>query len=179
MIETVFKILGGVIVIILVAGVGLNEIKGTPDTSLVTRNTVAQAILEEKADSFAICDHSLKLGSVKVSDVSLSYLRFDSTDQEKQQIKDTEKKFMDQVHKQCDPIIKDYGDNFEAYKQTSREIQKAQASLFDRMINKDLSVPDSEFAQYEPSYASMTKGGSGYSFTDDEVKRFYVAEIGY
>lgn len=170
---TIGRIAGGLVVIAIVAGVGLNEIKGAPDTDLVNRNTVAKATLEKKADEYAKCDHSLKLGSVKVSDVSLSYLKWNSTDEEKQAIKATEAKFMDQVHATCDPVIKEYTGSFAAYKQTSRDIAKAQASLFDKLINKTPSISDDEFSTYEPSYVSMTRGGSEYVFTKTDIQQFF------
>lgn len=175
---TIGKIIGGLVAIVIIGGVGLNEIKGTPDTDLVNRNTVAKATLEKKADEYAKCDHSLKLGSVKVSDVSLSYLKWNSTDEEKQAIKDTEAKFMNQVHATCDPIIKQYDDSFATYKHTSRDIAKAQASLFDKLIGKDLSVSDDNFSAYEPSYVSMTRGGSEYTFTETDVQQFFSKELG-
>lgn len=179
MLETIGKLIGGLIVVIIIAGVGLNEVKGTPDIDLVNRNTVAKATLEKKADEYAKCDHSLKLGSVKVSDVSLSYLKWNSTDAEKQAIKDTETKFMNRVHETCDPVIKEYEDSFAAYKQSSREITKAQASLFDKLINKDISIPDDEFSSYEPRYISMTKGGLEYVFTDTDVQEFFANALHY
>lgn len=173
MIGTIGKITGGLVLIVIIAGVGLNEIKGTPDMELVNRNTVAKATLEKQADKYARCDHSLKLGSVKVSDVSLSYLKWNSTDEEKQAIKATETKFMDQVHATCDPVLKEYADSFVTYKQTSRDIAKAQASLFDKLINKTPSISDDEFSTYEPSYVSMTRGGSEYVFTETDIQQFF------
>lgn len=170
---TIGKIIGGLVVIVIIGGVGLNGIKGTPDMELINRNTVAKASLEKQANEYAKCDHSLKLGSVKVSDVSLSYLKWNSTDEEKQAIKATEAKFMDQVHATCDPVIKEYTDSFATYKQTSRDIAKAQASLFDKLVNKTPSISDDEFSAYEPSYVSMTKGGSGYVFSDSDIQQFF------
>lgn len=173
MLGTIGKIAGGLVVIVIIAGVGLNEIKGIPDTELVNRNTIAKATLEKKADEYAKCDHSLKLGSVKVSDVSLSYLKWDSTDEEKQAIKATEAKFMAQVHATCDPVIKEYTDSLATYKQTSRDIAKVQASLFDKLISKDISIPDDEFSAYDPSYVSMTRGTTEDIFTDENIASFF------
>ena len=178
MIGTIGKIASGLVLLVIIAGVGLNEIKGTPDMELVNRNTVAKATLEKQADKYARCNHSVKLGSVKVSDVSLSYLKWNSTDEEKQAIKDTEAKFMNQVHVTCDPIIKQYDDSFAAYKQTSRDIAKAQASLFDKLIGKDSPVSDDNFSAYEPNYVSMTRGGSEYTFTETDVQQFLSKELG-
>ncbi len=178
MLGTIGKITGGLVIVVIIAGVGLNEIKGTPDMELVNRNTTAKVTLEKKADEYAKCDHSLKIGSVKVSDVSLSYLKWNLTDEEKQAIKATEARFMDQVHATCDPVINEYTNSFTTYKQTSRDIAKAQASLFDKLINKDLSIPDDEFSMYEPSYVSMTRGGSGYVFTEVDVQQFFKNNLG-
>lgn len=177
MIGAIGKIVGGLVVVVIIAGVGLNEIKGTPDMELVNRNTVAKATLEKQADEYAKCDHSLKLGSVKVSDVSLSYLKWNSTDEEKQAIKDTEAKFMNQVHATCDPILKEYEDSLATYKQTSRDIAKAQASLFDKLINKDILLPDDEFSAYEPSYVLMTRGITEDIFTDDDIANFFKESL--
>jgi hypothetical protein len=60
----------------------------------------------------------------------------------------------------------------------ARDIAKAQASLFDKLIGKDISVPDDEFSAYEPSYISMTRGSADYVFTETDVQQFFKNNLG-
>lgn len=178
--QTLFKIIAITIVALIIIATGLNEIKGTPNIDLLAENTIAKSTLD-KPEEFIKCDTTLKFGQTIVYDVTLSYYSFNSTPDEKTAIQNVEKKYLDKVKSDCDPIVKKYKDNLDTYKRTTKEITKVEMSLFDKLIGKDPTPPESVFAKYEPSYVSMMGGsiGSNMTFSRQDVIDFYEAELGY
>jgi hypothetical protein len=178
--QTILKVIAITIVALIIIATGLNEIKGTPSTDLLAENAVAKSALD-KPEEFIKCDTTLKFGKTIVYNVTLSYYSFDTTSDKKTAIQNVEKKYLDKVKSDCDPIVKKYKDNLDTYKRTIKEIAKVEMSLFDKLIGKDPTPPESVFAKYEPSYVSMMGGSidSNMTFSRQDVADFYEAELGY
>lgn len=81
--------------------------------------------LKTGAEKYTRCYYSVNNGSYMVSDVSLSHLRYDSTDAEKAQLEKIESDFMIDVKKQCDGIIASYESKYAEYEKKSKEAVSA------------------------------------------------------
>lgn len=81
--------------------------------------------LKTGAEKYTRCYYSVNNGSYMVSDVSLSHLRYDSTDAEKAQLDKIESDFINDVKKQCDSVITSYESKYADYKKKSNEAASA------------------------------------------------------
>lgn len=179
MVSKVVGAIGIVLAVIVIGATGLAAIKGSASSDLRNENLLAKAALE-KPEEFIKCK-STKTFSTDVFNVTMSYLPFDVSDDERARVLAVQTKFEDQFNAKCDPIIKAFEDNFETYKRTSNEIAQAEMSFFDKLIGYDPTIPDSEFAAYNPSLVFM-RGGSAASnmlFTRSDVEAFYERELGH
>jgi len=161
------------------AATGLAVIGGSASTELRNENFLAKAALG-KPEEF-IKYKTTKTFSTDVFNVTMSYLPFGVSDDERVRVLAVQDKFEEQFNAKCDPVIKAYEDNFETYKRTSNEIAKAEMSLFNKILGVDPTIPDSEFSSYSPTFVTMT-GGSAASnmlYTKADVEAFYAKELGY
>ncbi len=81
--------------------------------------------LKTGVEKYTRCYYSVNNGSYMVSDVSLSHLRYDSTDAEKAQLDKIESDFMNDVKKQCSGVIASYESKYAEYEKKSKEAASA------------------------------------------------------
>jgi hypothetical protein len=81
--------------------------------------------LQTGAEKYTRCYYSINNGSYVVNDVSLSHLRYDSTDAEKAQLDKIETDFMNNVKKQCDSVIANYESKHAEYEKRAAEAASA------------------------------------------------------
>ncbi len=168
--SSILKLIGGVIIAAVVILTGLHGIKGTPSVETTTRYQAAIATLEAERDQYGRCSRSVNgLGASTVSTIELSYWHEGMSRTESDRLSVISEDFMKQVHKDCDPVIKQYEETYEIYKSTEREIAMTELSLYDKMIG--IKPDDSSYDSYSPSVARMS--GTGYHFSQNEVHQYF------
>lgn len=84
--------------------------------------TTLELEIKTGAEKYTRCYYSVNNGSYMVGDVSLSHLRFDSTDAEKARLHEIESDFMNDVKQQCGSVIAGYESKYAEYQKKSEEV---------------------------------------------------------
>ena len=178
----IVKALGIALVgLVLTAGI-LANISGTPDFETTSKNTLAKAYMGKNKDRYVTCYNSVNNGATVIGRVSMGYLAYETAGASfVDKLNATEEKFKTQVGTECKPSIDGYESNFKTYVTTSNEIAKAQQSVLDKMLGGKPEADPAELREFEPSMIRF-HGGNPFEnliFTEEDVKQFFVAELGY
>lgn len=176
------KALGVALVgLLLTAGI-LANISGTPDFETTSKNTLAKAYMSKNKDRYVTCYNSVNNGATVIGRVSMSYLTYETAGTSfVDKLNATEDKFKSQVETECKPTIDGYESNFKTFTITSNEIAKAQQSVLDKLLGGKPEADPAELREFEPSVIRF-HGGNPFTnliFSEEDVKQFFVAELGY
>lgn len=172
--SSILKLISGVVIVVVVVLTGLHGIKGSPSVETTTKYQAAVAKLEAERDEYGKCSRSVNgLGASTVSTIELSYWHEGMSRTESDRLSVISEDFMKQVHKDCDPVIKQYEGVYEIYKTIGREIAESELSLYDKIIG--IKPDDSSYDSYSPSIARMN--GAGYSFGSEDVRKYFESKL--
>lgn len=130
--------------------------------------------LRTGAEKYTRCYYSINNGSYMVSDVSLSHLRYNSTDTEKAQLDKIESDFMDGIKKQCDDVVASYETKYEEYKKKSNEAVSAgwMALLIGGRQMSGRQVDDLSIIRFRTGDALTY-----FVFTKEDVEEYFTSRI--
>ncbi len=181
MIATIGKVIAGLALsMFLVIGV-LTNIKDAPNIETSNKNTLAWAYMDKNKEQYAKCYNSVNSGSVVIGRVSFSYLTYNMSETDKNKLKTAEEAFKADIKARCQQQITDYETNFETYKSSTIEIANTNQSLLSKMLGNKVNTDEISFREYQPSIVAFMNGSplSNHIFTEDEVKQYFVNEMGY
>lgn len=178
MLGTVAKIIGGILVGIIMLVSTLAFIKGSANTETTQRNLLAKAYLDKNKNGYIKCHNSLTTGDMLIGNVKWSYLSYDTPDAKKARLNETEAAFKAQVNSQCEKPIADYEANLKTLKETDAEIANASRSVLD--IALGFRAEDKDYSNYEVARLRLASDPfTDLVFTENDVKQFYLKEMGY
>lgn len=167
--------------LVLAAGI-LANISGTPDFETTSKNSLAKAYMSKNKERYVTCYNSVNNGATVIGRVSMSYLTYETAGTGfVDKLNAAEEKFKSQVETECRPSVDGYESKFKTYAATSNEIAKAQQSVLDKMLGSKPEADPVELREFEPSMIRF-HGGNPFEnliFTEEDVKQFFVAELGY
>ncbi len=126
--------------------------------------------LKTGAEKYARCYYSVNNGNYMVSDVSLSHLRYDSTDAEKAQLDKIESDFMNNVKKQCDGVIANYETKHAEYEKTLHDFA---ASGWVSLLIGGNQAGDPQIDNLEALRFKTGDALTFFTFTKQDVEKYF------
>jgi hypothetical protein len=125
---------------------------------------------------YAKCYNSINYGSYMVGDVSLSHLRFDSTDAEKAHLKSIESDFINTVKKQCNNTVREYEQTYKDYFNKSSEAESLGWIAF---LIGGTTVASEQVDELGPQLVRFNAGDplTYFIFTKQDVEEFYRQKL--
>jgi hypothetical protein len=171
-VSIIFSLIGVLILAGLVIGyVSLSSKQG----KLAERVTKSQTTLIASEDEYAKCYNSVNYGSSTVMDVSLSYLKYDSTDAEKEKLNQIESDFMNEIEATCTKAVSDYEDEYRRYESSVVEYEKSGWINF--LIGG--GVVETSTGDLAPDRVRMNAGFplTTLIFTKEDVQKFFDQRV--
>lgn len=143
--------------------------------------TLSKAYLAKNTEQYARCYNSVNYGISELTDVELALMSeyFNDPRVSSETMKPVEQSFVDGIKQKCDKSINDYESAYnkaEAVQQKSESLKVGWRTFVFGGGNQ--SIPASEISEYSPASARMKVPFNDYMFTVDEVKKFYMEQLG-
>ena len=172
------KVLVGLAIVVAVIGLGIISYFVVNADSENTEDKQTQFLLEatlnKTKDKYAQCYNSVNSGQILVGNVKLSYLSFDTNDEEKAKLDDTEKSFLARIANECSNTIKEYESKYQEYKKLSERTGETSSWLALLIGGSDNQPTSTHVTELEPSMVRFFSGQfSNYIFTEDDVKSYF------
>lgn len=126
------------------------------------------------ADKYTRCYYSINNGSYMVNDVSLSHLRYDSTDAEKAQLNKIENDFMNDIKKRCDSVVANYESKHTEYKKKQEEAASAGWITF---LVGGRQVADDQIDDLSMVRFRMGDALTYFTFSKDDVENYFKQRL--
>ena len=137
--------------------------------------TKSQTLLLASGDQYAKCYNSVNYGSSMVMDVSLTYLKWNSSEAEKTRLDQIETDFMTEVEEKCNSKVSAYENEYKAYEAKVAEYEKSGWINF--LVGG--SVVGTNAEDLSPSRVRMNAGFplSTLIFTKEEVNQYFAERV--
>lgn len=172
----VVPIVLSVLAFIILAGLVTGYISlSSQQGKLAQQVTKSQTVLLTTGDQYAKCYNSVNYGSSTVMDVSLTYLKYNSTDAEKEKLNQIESDFMAEVEDRCSTKISAYEDEYKQYETSVKEYEESGWINF--LVGG--SVVETPPEDLSPSRVRMNAGFplTTLIFTKEEVNQYFAERV--
>lgn len=174
----ILVILGALLLIGIVSLFATTPPPVKPETT--DQYTTAQAYLAKNVENYARCYNSINYGSSMVSDIRFSYLRFNSSDQEKQRLTQIETTFNEKTKQHCNVVVSEYEKNFNEYTVAGETITNSESSWRSKLFGST-TLPSTKYdpSAYEPSLVRIRAGNplDTFIFTRADVEQYFESQL--
>ena len=177
MFKRIAIITSSILLVVAVVSIGFAYFSLSNKQGQINERAISlQNELLSSGDDYAKCYNSINRGSFTINDVSLSYLRYDSTDAEKDKLNSISSDFMDGIKKQCETKVSDYEDN---YQKLSDTIKESNQTAWVSFLIGGNQVTDRDLSGLSPTYVRFNAGDplTYMIFTKQDVEQYFSDRI--
>jgi hypothetical protein len=181
MFKRILIILGSIILAGLIVGVIYFYLTSGSNPETANKLMIQTSYLAKSKESYARCYNSINHGTSLIGDVRLEIKRenFNNDSITSDRLDEIEKSFMDSVKLQCQKTVDDYQTAYDSAVIYQDEIEDSSNGMWNFLFgsaNGQASTQD--LSLIEPAYARMSLSFNDYVFTEQQVKGYFISQLG-
>lgn len=139
------------------------------------------AYLSKSKESYSRCYNSINYGTSLIGDVRLQIKseNFSNDSITSNRLDTIEKSFMDSVKLECQKTVDDYRLAYDKAIKDQEEVESSGNALWNFFLGSAQGQQSTQdLSSFEPSRARMSLAFNDYVFTEQQVKDYFMAQLG-